>query len=63
MVDSHNYKFICQACDSTLEGDFRYMQDQDLKCLGCGKTLKMIYHMFPNGDYWITPEYMDGSDD
>ena len=62
-MDSHNYKFVCLSCDATLEGDFKDELDYEIPCLGCGGILEMIYHMFPNGEYWMIPELMNSVDD
>jgi hypothetical protein len=51
------------SCDATLEGDFRDELDYELPCFTCGGILEIIFHMFPNGDYWIIPEYANSIDD
>lgn len=29
----------------------------------CGKQMDMIYHMWPNGEYWLTKELLESIDD
>lgn len=62
-MNSHSYKFLCLYCDARLEGDWQHEIEFEQKCLSCGMPMDMFYHMFPNGELWLIPEFEGSMDD
>jgi hypothetical protein len=62
-MSSHSYKFLCMYCEARLEGDWQHEIEFEQPCLGCGLSMDMIYHMFPNGETWMIKEYLESIDD
>lgn len=62
-MNSHSYKFLCLYCDARLEGEWQYEIKFEQKCLSCNMPMDMFYHMFPNGETWLIPEFESSIDD
>ena len=61
-MSSHSYKFVCSHCGARMEGETQKEMSIKEDCF-CGKQMDMIYHMWPNGEYWLTKELAESIDD
>ncbi len=61
-MSSHSYKFLCHSCGASMEGEINKEMSVKEKCF-CGQTMDMIYHMWPNGEYWVAKYLTESVDD
>lgn len=62
-MNSHSYKFICSSCGAIMDGETEKEMDVLELCFCGKKTMEMTYHMWPNGEYWMTKELSESIDD